>query len=298
MAMLVACLGFAAHAQTYAQLKIWDSHERYPKVNEIEFQGADSTLATYDAIYGHGAMWESDYVGFRVYMDHRQSIDLYGKRVAQMELDRTNFYSTRQDQAAGLGADILWAGQSVAAGSFRGWTGNAPCYIDTVEARGQRVVHAGPDYCIVQVWDRGWQYHGRTVNMVQTYTMLAHHRDVQVDIDLEGVGDDEVFCTGVQKLELDNVGFAQREGLVASWGKNVPDKGNPDLVEGVGIGVKVPKQYLVETREDELNYLCLLHPVEGHIRYHLAVCALMQQDGFRSSAEWFAWLADWAAILQ
>lgn len=292
--LLVFLPRFEAKAQVYAQLKLWDSHLRYPKINEIEFQGADLTLATYDAIYGHGAMWESEYVGFRVYMDHRQSIDLYGKKYPQMELDSTNFYSNKKWMAKGYGEDILWAGQSVAAGSFRGWRNNAPCYVDTVSARGQRIVEPGPDRVVVEVWDKDWQINGKTIQMKQQYTMLRSHRDVQIDIWLEGASDSDIFATGAQKLEMENEGFAQKDGLVGSWGKNVPDKNAPDLVEGVGIGVYVPKEYLVKTQEDDINYLCLVHPVNGHIRYHLAVCALMQEkDGFKTSKEWFKWLRKW-----
>jgi len=287
-----------AEAQVYAQLKLWDSHLRFPKINEIEFQGADMTLATYDAIYGHGAMWESEYVGFRIYMDHRQSIDLYGKKYPQLELDSTNFYSNASWMARGYGEDILFAGQSVAAGSFRGYVDGNPSYIDMVSARGQRIVNPGPDTVIVEVWDRDWEYKGKILQMTQRYTMLRGHRDVTVDIYLEGCSDDEIFATGVQKLEMDNEGMMEKRGLVGSWGRNVPDKAHPELVEALGIGVYVPGKYLVQVKEDDLNYLCLLHPVKGHIRYYLAVAADMQVDnGYHDSKSWFGWLKKWAKRL-
>lgn len=286
------------HAQVYAQLKLWDSHLRYPKINEIEFQGADLSLATYDAIYGHGAMWESEYVGFRVYMDHRQSIDIYGKRKPQMELDVTNFYTTPEQMKAGYGEDILFAGQSVGAGSFRGYVDGKTTYIDSVAARGQRIVCEGPDSVVIEVWDKDWQYHGHCVQMTQRYTMLRGHRDVQIDIYLEGCPDTELFATGVQKLEMQNEGFMDGFGLVGSWGRNVPDKGHPEYVEGVGLGVYVPDMYLKASKEDELNYLCILQPVGGHIRYYLAICADMQQDGgFHSAKSWFKWLQEsWKVV--
>ena len=100
-------------AQVSAQMKLWDRKYRYPKVNSIEFQGNVPSLSMYDAIYGHGAMWENEWVGFRVYMDHRQSIDLYGKKKAQMELDSTNFYTTDEQWRAMAGISCLWAEVSV-----------------------------------------------------------------------------------------------------------------------------------------------------------------------------------------
>lgn len=282
--------------RTAAFMKVWDRKYRYPYINSIEYQGANEPLATYDAIYGHGAQWESELVGFRVYMDHRQSIDIYGKPTPQLVLDKTNFYSTREDMAAGRGCDILFAGASVGAGSFRGFTDGKPTYVDSVAARGQRVIASGPVRAIVEVTDKNWWYHDRCLQMQQRYTIYAGHRDVQVDIRLVGA-DGERFCTGVQKIEQANEGFVETCGLAGSWGLNIPDKAAEDLVEGVGLGVWVPTDYLVSTQEDDLNYLTLLKTVDGRITYHLAICALMEKDGFKDARSWFHWLHQWKAEL-
>ena len=286
--------------RTAAFMKVWDRKYRYPYINSIEYQGRNEPLATYDAIYGHGAQWESELVGFRVYMDHRQSIDIYGKPTPQLILDQTNFYSTREDIAAGRGCDILFAGPSVGAGSFRGYLNGQPTYVDSVEARGQRVIASGPVRAIVEVTDKNWSYGGKRLQMRQLYTIYAGHRDVQVDIQLAGADvDRQVFCTGVQKLELENEGLMDAtSGLVGSWGKNVPDKAAEDLIEGVGLGVCVDAPYLVSKKEDAYNYLTLLRPAQGHIRYHLAICALMEKDGFRDAKGWFDWLRRWQAELR
>ena len=297
--------------RTAAFMKVWDRKYRYPYINSIEYQGRNEPLATYDAIYGHGAQWESELVGFRVYMDHRQSIDIYGKPTPQLVLDKTNFYSTREDIANGLGCDILFAGPSVGAGSFRGFIEGQPTYVDSVEARGQRVIASGPVRAIVEVWDKNWWYNGKTLQMRQRYTIYAGHRDVQVDVQLAGPDiDKELFCTGVQKIEIANEGFldqllpssgkedkSEASALAGSWGRNVPDKAAEDLVEGVGLGVYAPAPYLDAIMEDPVNYLTILHPVNGHIRYHLAICALMEQNGFRDAKSWFRWLQQWQAEL-
>lgn len=286
-------------ARTAAFMKVWDRKYRYPYINSIEYQGRNEPLATYDAIYGHGAQWESELVGFRVYMDHRQSIDIYGKPTPQLVLDQTNFYSTREDIAEGRGCDILFAGPSVGAGSFRGYLNDQPTYVDEVEARGQRVIASGPVRAIVEVTDKNWNYNGNLLQMRQLYTIYAGHRDVQVDIQLAGADVDRLaFCTGVQKLEQENEGLMDSTtGLVGSWGKNVPDKAAEDLVEGVGLGVSVNPRYLISKKEDAYNYLTILHPVGGHIRYHLAICALMERDGFQNAQSWFSWLQTWQTEL-
>ena len=308
--LFLLCLSHSAQAQVYAHLKLRDAKLRYPKLNEIEFPGTTPTRATYDALYGHGAVCENEYVAFRVYMDHRQSLDLYGKRRPQLELDSTNFYTDAHWRAKGYGEDILYAGTSVAAGSFRGWEDGHLTYIEHVGARGQRILKAGPDTAQVEVWDKDWQTNGKTLQMRQVYTMIRGKREMQVDIFLEGADDKDLFVTGVQKLEMDNEGFLgsrpksrnrhrrELKGLAASWGCNVPEKGHPEIIHGVGLGVYVPSLYLHHTQEDDLNYLCFVHPVDGHIRYYISAYAWMQEEnGFAKAEDWFGWLEEWAASM-
>ena len=246
----------------------------------------------YDAIYGHGAMWENEWIGFRVYMDHRQSIDLYGKKTAQMELDATNFYTTAEQWNAGYGEDILFVGASIGAGSFRGYENGEPVFVNPVKARGQLVLAEGPDSAVVEIYARDWQYQGRTLQFRQRFTALRGHREVQVDVWVEGCPDETVFATGAQKFEFSSTGIMRSDGLVATWGSNVPDKeGNPKRVHTLGIGVRAAEENLVEVKEDSLNYLCLLHPVEGHMRYWIAVASDLQKtDGYHTAQDWFAWV--------
>lgn len=302
---MALCVPFFVQAQekgiAYAQMKLWDKHLRFPKINEIEFKGTEDPLASYDAIYGHGVMWEGDYVGFRISMDHRQTVGVYGKKRAQLELDRTHFSNSAEWLENGYGRDILCVGESVGAGSFRGCRDGQPCFIDTVRARGQRIINAGPKAVIVEMWDQDWQINGKKVQMRQSYTLLPGHRDVQVDVYLEGATDKDRFFTGAQKFEnktsvkSDKLKTADgQKGLcVATWGSNVPDKNAPELEEALGIAVFVPNEFVADAKikETDTDYLISLHPVKGHIRYHIVACADMQEEGgWHKDKEWFSWI--------
>lgn len=285
--------------RTRAYIKLRDEKQKHPEVTSISFPGNADLLDMYNSIYGHGAVMETEPVSFRIYMDNRQSVDIYSKTTPQLELDVTGFYTTRDQLAQGYGCDILWAGKSVGAGSFRGYQKGTPCYVDTVRTRTQSVIIDGPVRSIVEVVDKGWTYNGHPIDMVQRYTMWAGHRDVEVDITLKGQKSGDEFCTGVQKLELDNVGFVNHDGLAGSWGNNVPDKGAPDLVEGVGLGVYVGKDNLSTVKEDEFNYLTLLRPdATGKISYNIAFCGNREKGGFADSKQWFEFLKEWQKELQ
>ena len=281
---LVACAAaMNAAAQTDAYIKLRDEKKTHPRIDAITFPGDANTRYMYDAIYGHGAVIENPWVAYRVYMDNRQSLDLYVKQTPQIELDVTGFYTTPEQLAQGYGIDVLWAGKSIAAGSFRGLQNGEPQTIDTVASRTQRVL----DDHTIQVVDKDWIYNGHPIQMTQTYSVLPNNRDLFVEVKLDGYLPDEIFCTGIQKLENDNQGFINAEGRAASWGSNVPDKKHPEVVEQVGLGIIVDPANVVATEETDLNYIVKVRPdKDGVIRYRVIACGDREKNGFTNYKDW------------
>lgn len=281
-----------------AYLKLHDQKGKHPEIKSVTYPGDANLLDMYNSIYGHGTVFESELAGFRIYMDNRQSIDIYGKTKPQLELDHTGFYTTRTQLDEGYGCDILWAGQSVGAGSFRGYDQGSPCYIDTTDWRKQTVIADGPVRTIVEMEDCNWRYHGKQLQMTQRYILYAGHRDIEVNIDITGTTPEEVFCTGVQKLENQNVGFITADGLAGSWGSNIPDKSDTTWIETAGLGLFVDPVYQKSCREDDINYLFLLQTDSAdRICYHVSICAGREEKGFKSSKEWFDYLKSWKTEL-
>lgn len=279
---------------TRAYIKLHDQKGKHPEVCSITYPGDADLLDMYNSIYGHGAVFESQLAAFRIYMDNRQSIDIYGKTLPRLEMDSTGFYTTPEQLAQGYGCDILWAGQSVGAGSFRGYRDGKPCYIDTVAWRRQSVLASGPVRSIVEVTDAQWQYQGQVLDMRQRYTLYSGHRDVEVDITVTGAAPGTTFCTGIQKLESSNSGFMDPDGLCGSWGCNVPEKSAPEHEEWVGLGLYTETANRQRMQEDDFNYLTVLKTdAEGRIRYRVAICARREKDGFKTDEAWFDYLRQW-----
>ena len=279
---------------THAYIKLNDKNKKYPEITAITYPGDVDNRQMYSSIYGHGAVLEGLYNAIRVYMDNRQSVDLYAKNHPQLELETTGFYTTKDQLGKGYGRDILWAGTSVAMGSFRGWKDNAPVTIDSVKTRGQRVVTTGPLRSVIEVVDREWDCNGKPVDMTLRYTVYKGHRDYEVEISLSGAPKGEVFATGVQKIMNDNVGFIDADGLAGSWGWNLPDKGMPEVTDTLGLGICVPAPYLHKTLEDDVNYLTLVTPdANGKIKYYITAAALRDETSPRSAEEWFRQLKAW-----
>lgn len=276
-------LPVAASAQTDAYIKLFDHHGKHPRIESITYPGDANLTDMYNSIYGHGAVIENPWVAYRVYMDNRQSLDLYVKATPRLELDETGFYTTPEQLASGYGCDVLWAGKSVAAGSFRGWQGGNVVTIDTVAARTQRVL----DSAMIEVEDRDWMFNGHALQMKQRYSVRPDSRVLFVEIELDGYAPTDIFAAGIQKLETGNSGFILPSGVAGSWGANVPDKNHPELVERVGLGIVVNPENIVETIEDNLNYIVLVRPdADGRIRYRVVASGDRENNGFRTADQW------------
>ncbi|MCM1504447.1 MAG: DUF4861 domain-containing protein [Muribaculum sp.] len=273
------------HAQTDAYLKLNDIAGKHPRIESVTFPGDANLLDMYNSIYGHGAVIENPWVAYRVYMDNRQSLDLYVKQTPKLELESTGFYTTPEQLNQGYGCDVLWAGASIGAGSFRGWHEDSPATIDTVASRTQTILNDST----VRIIDRDWLYNGHKIQMSQTYSVCSDSRDLLVEIKLDGNLPGDIFCTGIQKLESDNIGFLDTIGIAGSWGTNIPDKNHPQWSETVGLGIIVNPENVAGVKEDDLNYLIFLKPdTDGIIRYKVISCGTRESSGFKTADRWFS----------
>lgn len=289
----------------YADMMLEDKKDKHPLITALEAPG-DSYL--YNDLYHHGAAFENELCAFRVYFDQRQNIDIYGKKKRQLELATTNFYATPEQMKQGYGNDVLWAGNSVGCGSFKGWDGKAPTNIEPVKTRGQRIVAAGPLRTIVEVKDIGWN----GLNMRQYYILYSKHRECEVRIEFDRPLGNETFSTGVQKIGSNPQGFVHNDGIAASWGSDYPEMGKKEQFppEAVGLAVYVPKQFIKSTTESDLNYLYTLGAQgKTSLHYYVAFCADKEEPvemtithrfvaldapaGYHNAQAWFDDLGAW-----
>ena len=270
-----------AEPRIYTAFQIRDKQDKHPDALRVEAPGKSFL---FNDIYMHGITVESELTGYRIYFDHRQD---------------------------GYGVDVLWAGNAIGCGSFKDWKKGKPENWTEVAVRGQRVVTTGPLRTVVEVYDLGVEDDDDlTYSMHQRYSLYAGHRDLQVEVRFQPITDvkvfDKLFCTGVQKVGATadeatrkghkSEGFVKKEGLAASWGCDYPDMGKKQLwaPEPVGLALYVPKDYIKERKEDDLNYLYVVKPDKDNlIRYWVSFCADKEEKGYHSAKEWFASLDDW-----
>lgn len=294
----------------YTALQLRDKQDKHPDVLRVEAPGGSFV---FNDVYMHGITMESELTGYRIYFDHRQNIDLYGKKYRRIELPETQFYTSEEQLKEGYGVDVLWAGNAIGCGSLKDWKNGQLENWTNVGVRGQRILTTGPLRTVVEVYDLGVRdEEGLMYDMHQRYSLYAGHRDLRVDVtfkpSLQGKSSwgKKLFCTGVQKVGAtadeatqkghESVGYVKKDGLAASWGCDYPDMGKKQVwaPEAIGMAVYVPQEYISDTKEDDLNYLFVVMPdKEPSLHYFVTFCADKEERGYHTAKEWFASLDGW-----
>ena len=78
-------------------------NNRHAPVQSVTVPG---TTSYYNMVYGHGPMFESELVGYRIYFNEKQTIDPYGKFHKGLELEESRFYPNDEQLARGFGDDV------------------------------------------------------------------------------------------------------------------------------------------------------------------------------------------------
>ena len=286
-------------ARVYAEMlmrndKVKEKNKHNNFIESITVRG--DCANSYNLQHHHGVDFESELNGIRIYFDHRQTLDVYGKFKKRLELQATQFYTSEEQKKEGYGDDVLWVGNTFGLGAFRGWDGQQPTMIEPVKSRTQRVISYGPLRTIVEVVDQGWvaEQGKPALNMTLRYTQYAGHRDTDVDVFFNRDATDYRFSTGVINVK-GSTELNDQQGLRGCWGTDYPStdtlKWKP---ETVGLAVLVGKGNVVSVPQaNKDNYGLVVRPEGRHMAYKVACASANEEFGFHKAEEWFAWLKKW-----
>ena len=280
-------------ARVFAELLVRNSKvkEKNKHNNFLESITARGDCAdSYHALHHHGVAFESELNGIRIYFDKRQTLDLYGKFQKRLELQETQFYTTKEQKAEGYGDDVLWVGNTFGLGAFRGWDGQQPTMIDPVRSRTQRIISYGPLRTIVELVDRGWQ----KLNLTIRYTQYAGHRDTDVDVYFNKPVADYLFSTGIINVKGSEE-YSDHQGLRGCWGTDWPSSDHENFKpETVGLGICIPQSYIKsEEPANKDQYTFVVGTSDHHLSYKIIYCSANESFGCHSAKEWFDFLKNW-----
>ena len=264
----------------------------------------DNGTNPYWMLHHHGPAFENEMVAYRIYFDHRQTVDTYGKYHKGLELKQTQFYPDDEQKAKGFGDDVLWVGNTFGLGALRGWDGTEPQMLQDVDHRTLRILSRGPLRTVVEVIDDGWNTMNpgkEKITMSTLYILYTGRRDVQVDIRFNKPATGYEFATGIINVK-DSEEFSDKQGLRGCWGTDWPVSAKDSVGhkrETVGLGICIPGKNVVrELPVNKDNYPYVVNTATDELHYFITFGSDNEDFGYHSAKEWFEYLKAWKKDLE
>lgn len=148
------------------------------KVQRTEVTSETGNL--YRELAHHGPAIENEWVAYRLYFDHKVSLDIYNKSKAQLELDKTGWYPSPDQEKKGFGSDQYKVGPTVGAGGVRLWDDGKEVFLNPIKLRTARVrTEANQSY--MEMLSEGVAYRGDTIDVLVRVTVFSGKREAKVE---------------------------------------------------------------------------------------------------------------------
>ena len=283
-------------ARVYAEMLVSDKRGKHVPVQSVTIPG---TSNIYNQMHHHGPAFESELVAYRLYFDHKQTVDIYGKFNKGFEIKESQFYPTDEQLPRGFGDDVLMVGGSCGVGALKGWDGKKATHITPVATLTERIIAYGPVRTISEIEVADWQYQGSELNMTNRYTLYGGHRDVFVETFFEEPLKDEVFCTGVVDIK-GSVSYSDHKGLIGCWGTDWPVNDTVKYAkETVGLATYIPQKYVKDEVKDKANYLYTISAKgNNYFTHNITFTSMKETFGYKTPEDWFAYIREWKDELE
>jgi len=233
-----------------------------------------------------GPGWESDLVGYRFYLDWRNGIDVFGKKVHEMVLQNVGqdgFDSYHEP--AEWGMDVLKVGKTLGLGSIATWENNTARRVDVTDSLYAEIVDNGPVYSSVLTKYYGWNLPSGKTDIRSEISIHAGTRLSKIALTASNPLPN--FATGLIKdpkggLIKGDTGHAY--SYIATYG---PQSLNNDKL---GIAVIYPVAQLKEVTEDGLSHVLVFNSEDKSLSYYILAAWELEPNGIQDETEFKSYL--------
>ncbi|MFO7446170.1 MAG: DUF4861 family protein [Ignavibacteriaceae bacterium] len=263
----------------------------------ISFTSVPPDHFAHNALYQYeGPGWESEKVGYRLYLDDRNRTDIFGKKEPGLITDKIGKEDLVSDgkesyqQMQDWGQDIFKVGNSLGIGSVA-------AYYDSV------ITISDYDSATCEIFDNnllstvktthyGWNINNQKTNVECYYSISAGSRLTHVIVKPEN--EIENFCTGIAKHKGTEFFVSDNKdgwNYIALWGKQTTANDN------LGAAVFYKNSDVAKISEDALSHFVILNPDEKNIGYYFAAAWEQEPNGIKSRDEFQKYLDEEAEKL-
>ncbi|MBB1193133.1 DUF4861 domain-containing protein [Flavobacterium sp. SOK18b] len=279
--------------KTYAEISVkeggkWEGRKyiggTFKNVQKLKL-APEHTDHSFDIRY-EGPGWESNKIGYRLYLDWRNAIDIFGKKteaivLPQVGQDGFDSYHEMSD----WGSDILKAGKGIGIGSIDRYLNNERLHFYEVDSTLANVENKSKSSG-VSIQYYGWKTAGEKIDFTSRLTIAPNQRHTQHTIQaskaISGI------CTGIVKQKntevFKKVSQNKRWAYLATYGKQslVPDQ--------LGMAIF----YEVSTIESEVNaefdHLLIFNPSTQPVTFYFLGAWEQEKDGIKNKEAFIKYL--------
>ena len=207
----------------------------------------DQTLYRFD-----GVGWESDLIGYRLYLDERNAVDVQGKRKPGLYWKYIGSSDVDYQADADWGMDVLHVGPALGVGGIGFWIGDSVLQPVTLDRRWSRILARGPVRAVVRVDYGGWDLGSEKVDVTSIFTILAGDRITEQRVFLQKGPSSETLATGIVKNDSTTVTWNPDGAWLYTSGRQ--SRANDSLM----LAVVFRPDVLVRQLEGPYDHLVLL----------------------------------------
>lgn len=241
-----------------------------------------------------GPGWESDKIGYRLYLDQRNAIDVFGKTTTEMVLAKVGLDGFESyHHMANWGMDIFKVGKSLGIGSLGYWTGNRALRVEDTDSISCEILTQSHFGSGVRISHYGWDLGDNKTNVTATLSITPSSRMTKHHIVL----DEKLpnLCTGIIKHA--NADVILPQALNGGW-RYFATYGKQSLNDdNLGLFVIYRDSDIMEITEDEHSYVLVLMPEQQQLTYFFGAAWELEPNGIKTREAFVNYLENLVAQL-
>ncbi|MEY4084359.1 MAG: hypothetical protein RL074_146 [Bacteroidota bacterium] len=284
-----------AQSKTYAEVSVkeggkWEGRKyiggTFKNVQRLKL-ATEHTDHSFDIRY-EGPGWESNKIGYRLYLDWRNAIDIFGKKtekivLSQVGQDGFDSYHEMSD----WGADILKAGKGIGIGSIDRYLNKERLHFYEVDSTIATVANT-PENSVVKVQYYGWKTASDKIDFTSELTIQPNQRYTQHTIHpskaIEGI------CTGIVKQK--NTELLQKESQNKKWAY-IATYGTQSLVpDQLGMAIFYQTNSVENIVDAEFDHLLLFKPTTKVVDFYFLGAWEQEPNGIKSKEAFVKYLEE------
>lgn len=259
--------------------KEYDGGTSFKNVNSLEVPKEHTDHSWYIRYEGPG--WENSQVGYRLYLDWRNAIDIYGKKVDTLVLPYVgqDGFDSYHEQSP-WGQDILKAGKSLGIGGYGRYMNDTVAHFRTVKNTIASVENLD-NASTVSISYKEWKTGDESIDLDSKLTIYPQDRFTKAELtpskEITGI------CTGIVKLH--DLPLLKKEGqkwaYIATYGAQTLVSDTDKL----GMAVFYKLDEVAEQKEGTDDHLVLFKPSTETLTYYFLGAWEQELNGITNESD-------------